>query len=189
MSQNRKKIQSSTSAPWLQEYKLGVFGMSGAGKSSLAIEGSDYKKCQLEGEDVLIEVLDYTYQIESMPMLQIMVRDCEGCLFAYSINDRESFEGMKTLANTLLGLRGELPPIVVVGTKCDQELDREVTIQEGHKFATKLHGLHIETSAKLDVNVNAAFIDLAKLIKKRKNKLGARPVDPTDATDAPNALK
>ncbi|PVG01522.1 P-loop containing nucleoside triphosphate hydrolase protein, partial [Serendipita vermifera] len=184
MFRNRKKIQSSTSVPRLKEYRLGVFGAKGAGKSSLVvrfiasiyaslydsiIEDSYCKKCKLEGEDVIMDVLDTTYEIEYLSAPRIIARICEGFLFAYSINDRESFEGMKTWANTLLRLRGESAPVMVVGTKCDQELDREVTAQEGHEFATKLHGLHIETSAKLDVNVEAAFMDLAKLIKKRKN--------------------
>ncbi|PVG01524.1 ras-domain-containing protein [Serendipita vermifera] len=101
-------------------------------------------------------------------LLQEIARDCDGLLFPYSINDLESFEAMKRWANNLSRLKGESPAIMVVGTKCDQELDREVTMQEGHEFATKLHGLYIEVSAKLGINVEAAFMNLVNLIRKRR---------------------
>ncbi|PVG01523.1 P-loop containing nucleoside triphosphate hydrolase protein [Serendipita vermifera] len=158
--------------------------VTGAGKTSLVVrfiestwfEGYDYtieesyrKKCNLDGEDVILDVLDAWYGAEYPSMVQQFVRACEGLLFAYSINDRESFEGMKAWSNTLLRLTGDPPPVMVVGTKCDQELDREVTMQEAHEFATKLHGLYIETSAKLDVNVESAFMNLVNLIRRRND--------------------
>lgn len=37
---------------------------------------------------------------------------------------------------------------------------------EGRALAARLRGRHIETSAKMRINVDAAFIDLVKLIKQ-----------------------
>ncbi|PVG01521.1 ras-domain-containing protein [Serendipita vermifera] len=110
----------------------------------------------------------------------------KGYLLAYSIAHRGSFENLKIWADTLLRMRGESPPIMVVGTKCDRELDREVTIQEGLEFATKLHGLRIETSAKLDVNVDAAFMDLVKLVRRRRNQKN-QSAQPTQLLTANNS--
>jgi hypothetical protein len=41
-------------------------------------------------------------------------------------------------------------------------------VAEGRAFAAKVNALYMETSAKSDINVEAAFLDLVKLIRKRE---------------------
>jgi GTPase SAR1 family protein len=52
----------------------------------------------------------------------------DGCLMAYSIDNRDSFIMLEKWMNDLQGLsRKESLPIMVVGTKCDLTHRREVT--------------------------------------------------------------
>jgi hypothetical protein len=46
---------------------------------------------------------------------------------------------------------------------------------EGRAFAAEVHGLHIETSAKIEINVEAAFVDLVKLIRERERVCAVYP--------------
>jgi GTPase SAR1 family protein len=61
---------------------------------------------------------------------------------------------------------------LLVGNKSDLVGQREVTRQEAERFAAQNRLAYIETSAKNATNVDAAFENLAKMIKKeRMNEL------------------
>ena len=54
--------------------------------------------------------------------------------------------------------------IMLIGNKADLSHQREVSEEEGRRFAQQ-HGLHfIETSAKTSLNVEAAFLNTARQI-------------------------
>ncbi len=57
-------------------------------------------------------------------------------------------------------LSGDVP-FIIVGNKLDKSEEREVSEEEGRKFAKKYGVDYIETSAKNDMNVNKAFELLA----------------------------
>ena len=68
----------------------------------------------------------------------------------------------------------ELPPVIVVGNKCDlDESQRCVSKEEGKILTTKLddnHGLvsFAETSAKNNINVYEVFADLVRRSKAKR---------------------
>ncbi|KNC74699.1 hypothetical protein SARC_12759, partial [Sphaeroforma arctica JP610] len=72
-------------------------------------------------------------------------------------------------------------PLVLAGNKCDLEDDRQITFDEGKKAAEDLGNIpFIETSAKLGVNVDQAFYELVRLIRKQNKpkeepKKGGKP--------------
>jgi GTPase KRas protein len=165
----------------LREYKLIVVGGGGVGKSCLTvrfvenkwseeydptIEDSYMKKCIIDSEEVLLSVLDTAGQDDYTAMREHYMRPGEGFLLVYSITDRASFEELEVFYEQILRVKDkDFFPMIVVGTKCDLEYDRQVNSSEGRALAARLRGRHIETSAKTRVNVDAAFIDLVKLIR------------------------
>lgn len=175
----------------IREYKLIVVGGGGVGKSCLTIrfvenKWNDYwdptiedayvKKCVIDNEEAILSVLDTAGQEEYAAMREQYMRPGEGFLLVYSITDRSSFEELEVFYEQILRVKDrDYFPMIVVGTKCDAEFDRQVPSSEGRALAARLRGRHIETSAKERINVDAAFIELVKLIKSyQKEQYQAR---------------
>ncbi|KAG1242314.1 hypothetical protein G6F68_016249 [Rhizopus microsporus] len=57
-------------------------------------------------------------------------------------------------------------PMVLVGNKCDLESDRQVSSQEGKDLAKQFGCQFIETSAKQKINVEEAFFEVVKDIRR-----------------------
>merc|ERR1711879_752534 len=60
--------------------------------------------------------------------------------------------------------------IMLIGNKCDLEHRRQVTPEEGQKFAQENGLLFLETSAKTAFNVEEAFIKPAQQIYEKIQK-------------------
>jgi GTPase KRas len=61
--------------------------------------------------------------------------------------------------------------IVLIGTKCDLEKEREVTFEEGLKLAKKHEIPFFETSAKVCINIDESIFALVEEIYKSKQKI------------------
>ncbi|KAH8991349.1 ras-like protein [Lactarius hatsudake] len=170
---------------FLREYRLVVIGSGGVGKSALTIqfmhnhfvdeydptiEDSYRKQCVIDGEDALVDILDTAGQEDAMRE-QYMLRG-EGFLLVYSITDRDSFDSISAYHQQILRVKDtESVPIVLVGNKCDLEDERRVDRNEG-RFMSEEIGCHfVETSAKLGLNVTAAFLNLVRRIRDRNKEL------------------
>lgn len=54
--------------------------------------------------------------------------------------------------------------IMLIGNKCDLDVRRQVSHEEGEKFAKENGLIFMETSAKTSFNVEEAFLETSKLI-------------------------
>lgn len=178
----RPSTQSATQ--WLREYKLVVVGGSGVGKSCLTIqliqshfvdeydptvEDSYRKKCLIDGENALLDVLDTAGQEEYSAMREEYMKGGEGFLLVYSITSRESFDEIIIFQQQILATRNtDYAPIIIVANKCDLEHDRVVSVQEGQDLAHSLKCEFIETSAKSRINVDNAFYGIVREIRHFK---------------------
>ncbi|KAK9479003.1 ras family-domain-containing protein [Lipomyces japonicus] len=167
---------------FLQEYKLVVVGGGGVGKSALTIqliqshfvdeydptiEDSYRKQCVIDNEVALLDVLDTAGQEEYSAMREQYMRAGQGFLLVYSITSRASFEEIKTFQQQILRVKDkDYFPIIVVGNKCDLETERDVSQQEGKQLANQFQCSFIETSAKQRINVDEAFYNLVREIRK-----------------------
>ena len=59
---------------------------------------------------------------------------------------------------------------ILVGNKCDIEEKREVSYEEGKKFAEEYNFQFYETSAKKDINIQSLFYDLAINLKAKSDE-------------------
>lgn len=119
------------------------------------------------------------------------MRTGEGFLLVYSITSRNSFEEISTFHQQILRVKDQDSfPVIVVANKCDLEYERQVgmngvtvsifacclvglTLQhttEGRDLAKHFGCKFIETSAKQRINVDEAFSNLVREIR-RYNKV------------------
>ncbi|CAG9575519.1 unnamed protein product [Danaus chrysippus] len=160
--------------------KIVILGDGGVGKSCLMsrfisnhFDDHNFHTIGVEFMNKMIEVggKQYTLQIwdtagqERFKSLRTpFYRGTDICILAYAIDDRSSFNNIKTWLNEFLHYAGvkngiEKFPFIVVGNKSDvSSKDREVSYEqlkqwcEENKIAT-----YLETSAKTDNNVLEAF--------------------------------
>lgn len=97
---------------------------------SLTPTDSYRKRCVIDTEDALLDVLDTAGQEEYSAMREQYMRTGEGFLLVYSITSRQSFEEIMTFQQQILRVKDkDYFPIIVVGNKCDLEGERQVSKQ------------------------------------------------------------
>ncbi|EIE77212.1 hypothetical protein G6F46_010805 [Rhizopus delemar] len=172
----------SKTTSFVREYKLVMVGGGGVGKSALTIqfiqshfvdeydptiEDSYRKQCVIDSETALLDVLDTAGQEEYSAMREQYMRNGEGFLLVYSITSRMSFDEISTFYQQICRVKDrDYFPMVLVGNKCDLESDRQVSSQEGKDLAKQFGCQFIETSAKQKINVEEAFFEVVKDIRR-----------------------
>jgi GTPase KRas len=122
-------------------------------------------------------------------MREQYMRTGEGFLLVYSITSRQSFEEIQTFQQQILRVKDrDYFPIIVVGNKCDLEGERQVSKQgicyshtrsklvltvsiEGEYLAKHFGCKFIETSAKSRINVDNAFYDIVREIRRYNKQM------------------
>ena len=165
----------------MTEYKLVVVGGVAVGKSALTlllvqdncywgdcdpnIEDSFRKQVRIDDETCLLEIYDTTGTGYSGARLSFM-REAHGVLCVYSITSRSSFDAITSFRDNVLRVKNEdHVPMILVGTKCDLEDKRQVSVAEAQELATSFGCPFFETSAKARINVDGAFYQLVREIR------------------------
>lgn len=65
-------------------------------------------------------------------------------------------------------------PIMLVGNKSDRVTEREVSTQEGHALARQLGCEFVEASAKNCINVERAFYDVVRQLRRQRQQTNPR---------------
>merc|ERR1712130_713813 len=90
-----------------------------------------------------------------------------GFLCTYSITSRSSFDEITSFREQVLRVKDEnTVPMVLVGNKCDLNEERRVSTTEGQDLAKSFGCSLFETSAKARINVEEAFYELVREIRK-----------------------
>ncbi|KAL9057781.1 MAG: hypothetical protein Q9162_002122 [Coniocarpon cinnabarinum] len=163
------------------------------------IEDSYRKQVVIDNQSCMLEVLDTAGQEEYTALRDQWIRDGEGFVLVYSITSRASFSRIQSYYKQILRVResvaamspvspGALYPgtsvpmtptsptsssgpaqIMLVGNKVDRTLEREVSTQEGSALAKQMGCDFIETSAKSCINVEKAFFDVVRNLRRQRN--------------------
>ena len=166
----------------MTEYKLVIVGGGGVGKSALTIqliqnhfideydptiEDSYRKQVTIDDETCLLDILDTAGQEEYSAMRDQYMRTGQGFLTVFAITSRSSFDEITAFREQILRVKDEdQVPMVVAGNKCDLEDERQVTTAEGQDLAKSFACPFFETSAKSRINVEEAFYELVREIRK-----------------------
>lgn len=139
----------------------------------------------------MLEVLDTAGQEEYTALRDQWIRDGEGFVLVYSISSRPSFtriqkfykqiqrvkessqSGSPTYPGSPLSassIGGGPTPVMLVGNKCDRVTEREVSTQEGYSLAKELGCDFVEASAKNCINVEKAFFDVVRQLRRSKQQ-------------------
>lgn len=164
----------------LTTLKILIIGESGVGKSSLLLRFTDdlfdpqlsatigvdfkVKTLTVEGNKTKLAIWDTAGQERFRTLTPSYYRGAQGAILVYDVSCRETFTKLDNWLNELETFANK-PDIVkmLIGNKIDKS-NREVTKEEGLKFARKHSMLFIEASAKTKEGVEIAFEELVEKI-------------------------
>ncbi|KZF21424.1 ras-like GTPase Ras2 [Xylona heveae TC161] len=161
------------------------------------IEDSYRKQVVIDSQACMLEILDTAGQEEYTALRDQWIRDGEGFVLVYSVSSRSSFQRIRNFHEHItrvkessstggqVGYPGSplgspsagIPfnrkniPIMLVGNKTDRVTEREVSTQEGQQLSKELGCDFVETSAKNCFNVDVAFYDVVRSLRRQKLQL------------------
>ncbi|KAK7025017.1 GTP-binding protein rhb1 [Favolaschia claudopus] len=167
----------------LNTRKIVILGSRSVGKSSLVkqfidghfsesyyptIESTASKIISYNGVEYPCEIIDTAGQDEFSQLKSQHAMGIHGYVLVYSITSRASFNMIQIIYDKILNFSG-LSEInaIIVGSKADLHMDRQVDSRDGQELANSINAAWIEASALQDVNVARAFeLCLAEIEKK-----------------------
>jgi len=184
---------SSKSAAYDYLIKLLLIGDSGVGKSCLLLRFSDdsftpsfittigidfkIRTIELEGKRIKLQIWDTAGQERFRTITTAYYRGAMGILLVYDVTDEKSFNNIRNWIRNIEQHATESVNKILIGNKCDMVEKKVVDSARGKALADEYGIKFLETSAKNSINVEEAFITLAKDIKKRL-------IDPGDGSVA-----
>lgn len=132
----------------------------------------------------MLDVLDTAGQEGYCATREQYMRNGDAFLLVYSVIDRTSFENIVYFYQSILRVKNAHQcPMILVANKCDLSHLRTVTKEQGHLLSNLLKIPYIETSAKHCINVDLAFNEAVRFIRRiehltvEQNKKGANQKD------------
>ena len=90
-----------------------------------------------------------------------VIKMVDGLIMVYSIASKVTFKNLDTWMKSVKDISDlSSKPVIIIGNKCDLNENREVSYEEGEKYAKNLGYHFYETSAKTGENVKEAFDDI-----------------------------
>ncbi|NXW50279.1 RHES protein, partial [Nyctiprogne leucopyga] len=157
--------------------RLVFLGAAGVGKTALirrfltdtfepkhrrTVEELHSQECEVSGARVRVEILDTSGSYSFPAMRKLSIQNSHAFALVYAVDDAESFESVKSLREEILEVKEDKsPPIVVVGNKADNGVERRVPVEEALSLVElDWNSRFMETSAKNNENVLEVFREL-----------------------------
>lgn len=164
--------------------KMLSIGDSGVGKSCLLLRfcddeftpsfistiGIDYKYriIPIDGKRIRMNIWDTAGQERFKTITAAYYRGAMGIMLVYDVSDERSFQNVRNWMSNVEDLAAEDVDLILVGNKMDcSPQKRVVSTERGMELAQEYGLTFMETSAKSGENVDAAFTELARMVKKR----------------------
>ena len=121
---------------------------------------------KLHGYDLKMKIWDTAGQERFKSMSVQVIKNSDAVILVYAINDKNTFNALDTWISKLNDTMDiSKKPIIIVGNKSDLN-EREVSYEEGKKYAESKGYNFYETSAKSGEHVEEAFNDIFEQLYK-----------------------
>jgi small GTP-binding protein len=123
------------------------------------IENTYFKSACVEDQMCLLQIIDTAGQEEYAAIGEESIRKADAFMIVYDVSRASSFERIVDYFRLVRQLPKEYSPrrILLVGAMTDLAELRQVSAQRGLEYAEKVGCNFLETSAKLNQNVQKAF--------------------------------
>ncbi|XP_067673032.1 ras-related protein Rab-26-like isoform X5 [Haliotis asinina] len=174
------------------EYKVMLIGDSGVGKTCLLVRfkdgtflsgsfistvGIDFrnKVVDVEGTKVKLQIWDTAGQERFRSITHAYYRDAHALLLLYDVTNKASFDNIRAWLAEINEYAQEDVVIMLLGNKADIAGERVIRREDGERLAKEYGVAFMETSAKTGMNVELAFMAVARDLKMKKTR---RPNEP-----------
>ena len=122
-------------------------------------------------DGLCLEIYDTASTEEYREARKPCIRKSHVALLLFSLTEAGDFRGLGDFLDEMQEAAGAGNPLpfVLVGTKRDLEMHRQVTTQEAQEFAAAHNAPYIEASAKTGENVREAFEEAVSLALPESN--------------------
>jgi len=164
-------------------FKYIIIGDTGTGKSCLLLQFTDNRfqpvhdltigvefgarMVTIDNRQIKLQIWDTAGQESFRSITRSYYRGAAGALLVYDITRRDTFAHLTRWLEEARQNGNENMTIMLIGNKCDLEHRRQVSVEEGKKFAEENGLMFLETSAKTAHNVEEAFVKPAQQIYQK----------------------
>jgi len=170
---NTLESSSAINTHILKKFKIVFLGDQGVGKTSIikrfifdsfdennsATIGVDLisKNITVDGKTVRLNLWDTAGQERFRCLIPGYIRDSNVAIAVYDITRKDTFNSLQGWINDVKSQREDEVLLAIAACKSDLEGKREVSLQEGQKFAEEHKALFIEVSSKTGNNISQLF--------------------------------
>ena len=129
------------------------------------------------GENREFKILDTAGEEDYQNMLDQWISYASGFILVFAINDLETFEALNSKVVRIQKNGADKLPMIIVGNKCDLEIDRKVSKEQAENYANSIGAKYYETSALTDCNhnVKTIFVECANMIINKEMRELKKP--------------
>lgn len=153
--------------------KTSIFKTLSSGKTvfwSVATIGIDKKTFTLNmenGKEVNFSLFDTSGYKKYFPITASYLKGVDAVILIYSIIDKRSFESLNNIINLLKEVNCFGIPILLLGNRKDLEEKREVTKEQGEKFALENGFIFHESSIEDYEELYSIYYKFAKMVYEK----------------------
>ena len=128
---------------------------------------------------IKFQIWDTAGQEKYMSINKNLFQRVQGIILMYDISREETFKNLNIWMNHIKENSSGIP-VILIGNKSDLDSERQVSKEQGEKFAKENKMVFFEASAKSGKNVEESFFSLGELVVKDDSLIKGREKSSTE---------